>query len=341
MPADRRLALSCLVAAALGGCQADVGQVVNVYSHRHYDTDQMLFDRFTELTGIEVRVVTASADDLITRLATEGEASPADVLITVDAGRLHRAKEQGLLRTTRSVELEATVPPHLRDSEGYWYGLTERARVLAYSLERVNVSELSTYEALADPIWRGRILTRSSENIYNISLVASLIAANGAAATETWAEGVVANFARTPQGADRDQILDVAAGVGDVAIVNTYYVGQLLNDPDPAIRQLASQVGVFFPNQGDRGTHINVSGAGVTAHAPNPENAIRLIEFLVSEEAQRSFAQTVYEYPVRAGVALAPTLEAWGGFRADELSLDRLGELGSEAVAILDRAGWR
>lgn len=332
-----------LLAATLvfAGCQADHAEVVNVYSHRHYDSDQRLFDRFTELTGIQVRVVTASADDLITRLQTEGDASPADVLITVDAGRLHRAQHMGLLRPIRSSVLEGTIPAHLREPDGHWFGLTQRARILAYSAERVDPSELSTYEALASPEWAGRVLTRSSENIYNVSLLASVIAANGSEAAEVWARGVVANFARAPQGADRDQVMDVAAGVGDVAIVNTYYVGQLLNDPDPAIRQLASTVRVFFPNQGDRGTHVNVSGAGVTAHSPNPENAVRLIEFLVSEEAQRSFAEAVYEYPVREGVAWASTLQEWGEFRPDPLPLARLGELGNEAVRIFDRAGWR
>jgi len=327
--------------ALLQGCEAEPAEVVNVYSHRHYETDQRLFERFTEFTGIQVRVVTASADDLITRLETEGEASPADVLITVDAGRLHRAKERGLLRPTRSQVLESVIPAHLRDPEGYWFGLTVRARVLAYSRERVDPSELSTYEALADPIWRGRVLSRSSENVYNISLLASLIAANGAAAAEAWARAVVQNFGRAPQGSDRDQVLDVAAGVGDIAIVNTYYVGQLLNDPDLAVRELASQVGIFFPNQVGRGAHANVSGAGVTAYAPNPVNATRLIEFLVSEEAQRSFAETVYEYPIREGVPTAATLEAWGDFRRDGLGLERLGELGSQAVEIFDRAGWR
>jgi iron(III) transport system substrate-binding protein len=327
-----------LFTAACGG---DTEQVVNVYSHRHYDTDQLLFDRFTELTGIQVRVVSASADELITRLEREGDASPADVLITVDAGRLHRAKELNLLRPAGSEELEAAIPPHLRDPEGYWFGLTQRARILAYARDRVDPSELSTYEDLTDERWRGRVVTRSSENIYNVSLLASIIAANGPEAAETWARGIVENLARPPQGGDTDQILDVAAGVGDVAIVNTYYVGRLLNDEDATSRELASLVGVFFPNQGGRGTHVNVSGAGITQHAPNPENGLRLIEFLVSEEAQRSFAEAAFEYPVREGVEWAPILREWGEFEADPLNLESLGELNNEAVVIFDRAGWR
>jgi iron(III) transport system substrate-binding protein len=340
---SRRLLLAVLASTLLliPGCGGDSDPVVNVYSHRHYDTDQMLFDRFTEVTGIQVRVVSASADELITRLEREGAASPADVLITVDAGRLHRAKERELLRSVRSEALESSIPPHLRDPEGYWYGLTQRARILAYARERVDPAELSTYEDLVHERWRGRVVTRSSENIYNVSLLASIIAANGSEAAEAWARGIVANLARPPQGGDTDQILDVAAGVGDVAIVNTYYVGRLLNDEDPTARQLAAQVGVFFPNQADRGTHVNVSGAGITAHAPNPENGLRLIEFLVSEEAQRSFAEAAYEYPVREGVEWAPVLREWGTFVADPLNLERLGELNNEAVILFDRAGWR
>jgi iron(III) transport system substrate-binding protein len=315
--------------------------VVNVYSHRHYDADQLLFDRFQELTGIEVRVVTATADELITRLEREGAASPADVLITVDAGRLHRAKELGLLRPVTSPLLSEVVPASLRDPEGYWFGLTQRARILVFAPDRVSPEELSTYEALADPSWAGRVLVRSSDNIYNQSLLASIIAADGPEAAEAWATAVVGNLARPPQGNDTDLVLDVASGIGDVGIVNTYYVGRLLHDPDPSVRQLAETVRVFFPNQDGRGAHVNVSGAGVTASAPNPENAVRLLEFLVGEEAQRVFAEVIFEYPVRAGVPWALTLREWGEFRADTLNLRRLGELNSEAVKIFDRAGWR
>ena len=339
--AARRWRLALLASLLVGACQAGPREVVNVYSHRHYDADQLLFDRFEELTGIGVRVVTASADELITRLEREGEASPADLLITVDAGRLHRAKERGLLQPVRSAELSGVIPENLRDPEGYWFGLTQRARILAYAKDRVRPEELSTYEALAGPEWAGRVLARSSENIYNLSLLASMIAANGAEAAEAWAAGVVSNMARPPQGNDSDQVLDVAAGVGDVAIVNTYYVARLLNDGDPAARELASGVGVFFPNQDGRGAHVNVSGAGVTAHAPNAGNAVRLIEFLVSEEAQAVFAETIFEYPVRPGVPWAETLHGWGRFRPDPLNLQRLGELNSDAVMAFDRAGWR
>ncbi len=335
----RRLPISLALLAA--ACQAGPEEVVNVYSHRHYDADQLLFDRFEELTGIGVRVVTASADELITRLEREGEASPADLLITVDAGRLHRAREIGLLQPVSSAELSRVVPAHLRDPDGYWFGLTQRARILAYARDRVHPAELATYEMLSGSEWEGRVLVRSSENIYNVSLLASIIAANGAEAAEQWTGGVVRNLARPPQGNDSDQILDVAAGVGDVTIVNTYYVARLLNDGDLATRELASRVGVLFPNQGGRGTHVNVSGAGVTTHAPNADNAVRLVEFLLSEEAQRVFAETIFEYPVRPGVPWSETLHDWGQFRADTLNLRRLGELNSDAVMTFDRAGWR
>jgi len=324
-----------------GGCADPGDAVVNVYSHRHYDTDQALFDQFAEETGIQVRVVSASADELIARLEREGTASPADLLITVDAGRLHRAKERGLLQPVRSRELDSAVPEGLRDPEGYWYALTLRARIIAYARDRVDPSELSTYENLTDERWRNRILVRSSENIYNVSHLASIVAAHGPEVAESWARSIVANLARSPQGNDTDQIRDVAAGVGDVALVNTYYVGRLLNAEDEASRELARQVGVFFPNQGGRGAHVNVSGAGVTAHAPNRANAIRLLEFLVSQEAQEAFAEANFEYPVRPGVPWATTLQEWGEYRADPLDLSRLGELNDEAVRIFDRAGWR
>jgi iron(III) transport system substrate-binding protein len=319
---------------------ADGGEV-NVYSHRHYDVDERLFSRFTELTGIRVNVQTASADELITRLENEGADSPADVLVTVDAGRLSRAQARGLLQSVTSEVLEANVPENLREPEGHWFGLTQRARVIVYHKDRVSPEELSTYEDLADPRWRGRVLMRSSENIYNQSLLASMIAAHGDELCTEWAAGVVANMAREPRGGDRDQIRAIAAGEGDVAVVNTYYFGRMQNGEDQADREIASQMGVFFPNQDGRGAHVNVSGAGVTAHAPNRANALRLIEFLTGEEAQGVYAEANFEYPVNPRVPAAEALAAWGDFAADGLSLARLGELNRDAVMIFDRAGWR
>jgi iron(III) transport system substrate-binding protein len=353
----RAWGVAALLGAVLsgGGCGADAqgggnaaperrsatGGEVNVYSHRHYEIDQQLYDRFTAETGIRVNAVTGSADELITRLETEGAASPADVLITVDAGRLHRAKEKGLLQQVESDVLRANVPSHLRDREGQWWGLTKRARVLVYAKDRVRPEEIATYESLAAPRWKGKILVRSSENVYNQSLLAGLIAEKGEAASLAWARAIAGNLARAPSGGDLDQVKAVAAGAGDVAISNTYYVARLAASADAEEQRVYAQVGVVFPNQSDRGTHINVSGAGVTRHAPHRENAIRLLEFLVSDEAQRMYAEGNQEYPVKPGVPASKTLHSWGTFREDTLSLWRLGELNSRAVMLFDQAGWK
>jgi iron(III) transport system substrate-binding protein len=341
-----------ILAATAAACSSDAprdtqtaqtagGGEVNVYSHRHYDVDRQLFERFTQETGIRVNVVSGSADELITRLQTEGASSPADVLITVDAGRLHRARERGLLQPVSTPMLEANVPERYRDPQGYWYGLTTRARVLVYARDRVDPAEIATYEALAEPRWRGRVLVRSSENVYNQSQMASLIAAEGEEAAERWARGIAQNLARSPSGGDTDQVKAVAAGVGDVAISNSYYVAKLAESQDPEEQRVYQQVGVVFPNQNGRGTHVNVSGAGVTAHAPNRDNAVRLLEFLSNDEAQRLWAEGNQEYPVKPGIPASEVLRGWGEFRAESLDLNRLGELNPRAVILFDRAGWR
>jgi iron(III) transport system substrate-binding protein len=287
------------------GVAEDDSEVIHVYSHRHYDTDRMLFDRFEEQTGISVEVVEAGADELIQRLEAEGSSTPADLLITVDAGRLYQASDAGLLQPIDSDVVTERLPDHLRSPADEWAGLTMRARVVAYHRERADTSVLSTYEALAEPAFGDSIAIRSSSNIYNISLLASLIANLGAPAAEEWAAGMTESFARPPQGNDRDQLRAVAAGDADYAIVNTYYIGRMATSSDAADRAVAEEIGVFFPNQpgvdgsDGRGTHINVSGAGITRHADNPDGARRLIEFLLSDEAQNSFAGANYEYPVR------------------------------------------
>ncbi len=325
-----------------GGAQEVEGDgAVNVYSHRHYEIDRQLFEQFTEETGIEVNVVNADSDELIQRLKQEGEYSPADLLITADVARLVRAQEEGLLQGIENSVLEDRVPTHLREPEGYWFGLTKRARVIVYHQNRVDPAELSTYEALTDPQWEVKIAIRSSSNIYNQSLLASIIANKGADYARQWAEGIVANMARDPQGNDRDQMRAVAAGQADIAVVNTYYVGRMLNSDDPEEVEVAEQIGVFFPNQEGRGTHVNISGAGVTAHAPNRENAEQLLEFLTTEDSQRLFAQANYEYPVVAKVPSAEVVRGWGDFKEDTLNLTKLGEYNSEAVRIFDRAGWK
>lgn len=324
---------------ALPPAQAD--EVVNVYSARKEELIKPLLERFSRETGIQVNLVTGKADALITRLKSEGRNSPADLLITVDAGRLHRAKALGLFQPVHSKALEKAVPAAYRDPEGAWYGLSLRARPIMYVKDRVSPVQLSTYEALADPQWKGRICIRSSGNIYNQSLVASLVAHLGEEKTEEWARGLVANMARPPQGGDRDQIKAAAAGVCDIAVANTYYLGRMLNDADPAQREAASKVAVFWPNQQDRGAHVNVSGAGVTAAAPNKDNAVRLLEYLVTKHAQRWYAEVNYEYPVRPDVPWSKTLESWGRFKADELNMAKLGEYNDEAVRLMDRAGWK
>lgn len=348
MPLKRVLSLLFLLATF--GLAAAQDEVVNVYSARHYDSDAELFQEFTDATGIRVNVIEADADELIERIRSEGEHSPADVIITVDAGRLWRAEQAGLLAAVDSPVLTAAIPENLRHPQGKWFGLTRRVRAIVYSKARVDPSELSSYEALADPKWRGRICVRSSSNVYNQSLVASLVANDGAEATQRWAEGLVANFARHPQGGDTDQIEAIIAGECDVAIVNHYYYARMVasagpeDEDDPVTsegNEVAQQVGIFFPNQDGRGAHVNISGAGVIATAPHRDNAIRFIEFLSTPEAQEVFAEGSFEYPVVTGVAVAEVVAGFGEFKADGLSVAALGENNPEAVRIMDRAGWQ
>ena len=316
-------------------------QEVNVYTHRHYAPDKELFARFEKELNIKVNVINASADELILKMENEGSQSPADVLITVDAGRLQRAKEKDLLQSINSELLANNVPDHLRDEDGYWFGLTKRSRVIVYSKNRVNKNQLSTYEALTEDQWLGKILIRSSGNIYNQSLMASMIANIGEEAAAQWAAGILKNMARPPKGSDRDQMKAVAAGMGDLAIVNTYYVGKLLTSPDSLERRVGQQMGIFFPNQEGRGTHINVSGAGVAKYAPNKSNAIKFIEFLSSADAQETFSSSNFEYPVNPNAKISPLLQSWGTFKEDKMSLSSLGALNKSAVLLFDRVGWK
>ena len=299
-----------------------------------------MFKKFTDQTGIEINVVKGSADQLIQRLISEGENSPADILLTVDAGRLHRAKEAGLLQPVRSRTLYRNIPAALRDPDNQWFGLTVRARVIVYSKDRVSPSDLSTYEDLAGPQWKGRIAVRSSSNIYNQSLMASFIEANGKRKALSWAKSVRKNMARAPRGSDRDQARAVAAGIADVAIMNTYYIGKLASSKDPKDHEVVKKVAIFFPNQKGRGTHINVSGAGVTKSAKNKENAIKFIEYLSSAEAQEIFGSVNFEYPVKIDNNKSELLNSWGSFNFDNMNLSVLGMRNSEAVKLFDKAGW-
>ena len=336
-----RIAISCAVSAAFAVAAAAPAAEVNVYSARKEALIAPILDAFSEETGVAVRLVTGNAGQLHERLLAEGRNSPADLFVTVDAGNLHRARQAGLLRPVRSDVLDAAVPARWRDPDGFWFGLSLRARVLVYAVDRVSPDDLSTYEALADPIWSDRVLVRSSSNIYNQSLIASMIEARGTAATEEWARGLVANLARDPKGGDTDQIRAVAAGEGDVAIVNTYYYGGLAASADPADRAAADATRPFFPNRGGRGTHVNISGAGVCAHAPNAAEAVALLEYLAGETAQAAFAALNHEIPVRAGAPSSDIVAGWGAFEMDDLPLAVLGERNREAIELADRAGWR
>lgn len=343
MPISARflLALSLLLAAVPFPPAAVADSEVNVYSARKEALIKPLLDRFTEQTGITVNLVTGKADALLKRLESEGANTPADVLITVDAGRLHRAKAAGLFKPVSSTVLQQAIPTAYRDPDNQWFGLSLRLRPIMISRDRVAAGTLTRYEDLADPAWRKKVCVRSSNNIYNQSLVAAMIAAHGEAKAEQWARGLVANFARPPRGGDRDQIHAVAAGECDVALANTYYLGRMENSKKPEERAAASSVSILWPNQQDRGAHVNVSGAGVVRHAPHPGNATRLLEFLVSNEAQQYYADSNYEYPVKPGVAANETLNAWGDFRAEALNVSVLGENNAAAVMLMDRAGWK
>jgi iron(III) transport system substrate-binding protein len=320
---------------------AQAAEEVNLYSARKEELIKPLLDQFTVKTGIKVNLVTGKEDALLERLKSEGRNSPADLLLTSDAARLHRAQEAGVLAPVDSATLKKLVPAHYRDPQGHWYGLSVRARPMAYVTQRVHANELSTYEALAERKWKGRICIRSSDNIYNQSLVASMIAHRGVAATETWAKGFVANFARPPVGGDRDQVLAAAAGQCDVVVVNTYYLAAMLNDKDPAQREAAQKLTAFWPNQKDRGAHVNVSGVGLTAAARHREHAVKLIEYLASDAAQAWYAEVNHEYPIRPSIPVSKTLAAMGTFKADTLNLHQLGQYNAEAVKLMDRAGWK
>ncbi|MFT6845272.1 MAG: iron(III) transport system substrate-binding protein [Flavobacteriales bacterium] len=326
---------------AFTSCTPPETKEVNVYTHRHYDVDQALFNAFTKKTGIAVNVIKASADELLVKLEQEGENSPADLLVTVDVSRLEKAKEKGLLQNISSTILQKNIPLELRDSAGSWFAQTIRGRVVVYNKETVSSEQLSTYEALTDQQWENKLLVRSSSNMYNQSLMASIIANNGSDSALAWAKGVVANMARDPKGNDRDQVKAIAAGEGDLAIINTYYLGKLLTSDNPEEVKAGEAVGIFFPNQDGRGAHINISGAGVTKYAPNKQNAVLLLEFLSEKEAQEKFAAANHEYPVNPTVAPTPILSSWGTFKADTKSLKEIYAFQAEAILLFDQAGWK
>lgn len=336
------LSLAVLGAMAIMPAAQAAKNEVNLYSARKEKLIKPILQDFIKDTGIQVNLVTGKADALLKRIQTEGEYTPADVFITVDAGRLQRAKDAGVLQPVNSNILNQRVPAALRDKDNKWFGLSARSRIIVYNKSRVKPSELSTYEDLASPKWRGRICIRSSNNIYNQSLLASIIAHHGKDYALKWAKGVVANMARPPKGNDRAQMTAVAVGECDIGVVNTYYYGGWQKSKDPKVRGYAKKIALFYPNQSNRGTHINVSGAGVTKYAKNKANAVKLLEYLTNKNAQKFYAEVNHEFPVVKGTGISDTVKAWGyPFKADGLAINKLGEYNAEAVKIFDKAGWK
>ena len=332
--------------AALIGSVAGAGaqdQELNIYSSRHYQSDEALYDGFTEQTGIGINRIEADADELLQRIRSEGANSPADVFIAVDAGRLWRATEAGILRPVESKALEEKIPESLRHPDGLWYGFSTRARLIFYDRDQIDPEEvgLDSYEDLADPRFDDMICIRSGSNVYNQSLLASLIAHHGEDAAREWARGVRENLARNPQGGDTDQLKAAAAGECAIAVANHYYYLRMATSDDAQERAMAEKLGVIFPNQGDRGVHVNISGAGVVRDAPHPEAAVRFLEYLASDDAQRSFAGGNNEYPVVEGVdARNEVLDSLGSFETDPLNVSVYGENQALAQRIFDEVGW-
>ena len=314
---------------------------VNVYSVRHYDTDKQLFKMFENKTGIKVNVVKAKGGALLKRLSVEGKKSPADVLITVDAANLFKAKTKGLLQAINSSYLEENIPENLRDKDNNWFALTKRARVAVVKIDSNSDKEITTYEDLASSKFKGQIVVRSSSNTYNQSLLSAMIEHHGDAYALKWAKGIVANMARTPKGNDRAQVKAVANGIGEIAIANTYYIGKMINNKDKSQRDAVAKMTIVFPVFKNGGTHINISGAGVTKYAPNKKNAIKFIEFLASKDAQKLFAQANFEYPVLKGIKASKLVISWGTFKEDNISMNSLGQNNAKAVKIFDKANWR
>ncbi len=314
---------------------------VNIYSSRHYDTDLELYSQFTEETGIQINLIEGSSDELIERMRNEGVNSPADVVITVDAGRLWRAKEAGILQPIESEYLKEVIPQQLRDVDDMWIGLSERVRGIIYNKENVDPSTLKGYLELSDEEWAGRLCVRSSNNIYNQSLVASLIESHGEARIEEWARGLVNNFARAPQGGDTDQIRAVAAGLCDVALANHYYLARLMQSNQTQDKEVAEKVDIYFPAAEFGGAHVNISGAGIALHSPNRDNAVRFIEYLAMEEAQQLYSIGNNEFPILQNMDVPGVLGEFGAFDSDAVNVSSYGANNPLAIRLMDRAGWR
>tara|TARA_Y100001970_G_C14214517_1_gene848843 strand:+ start:188 stop:1219 length:1032 start_codon:yes stop_codon:yes gene_type:complete len=322
-----------------------VANEVNVYTSRHYDSDEIIYEEFKNLTGIKVNIISGKGKALMERLRLEGKNSPADLFITSDAGNLWKIQKDGMFKKILSEKIKKTVPENFRGPNNEWVGIAKRSRVIFYSPERVTDFEIKniTYEDLADPKWKGRLVVRSSGNIYNQSLVASLISSIGIERTEKWAKGIVKNFARKPQGNDRSQILAVANGEADIAIANTYYIGLMLSgEKGVDQKNAAEKVSMIFPGQADSGTHINISGVGILKNAPNPSNAEKLIEYLLTDKIQKHIVENTYEYSIKRNITPSKIIAKFGtNFKTDETYASEFGKFNAEAVRLMDRAGWR
>jgi iron(III) transport system substrate-binding protein len=317
---------------------------VNIYTSRHYDADDFLYEKFTQKTGIQVNIISGKGSALIERLKAEGTNSPGDVFFTVDAGNLANFQKQGFLQSIQSEIIKKSVPVELRGENDEWVAVAKRARVIFYNPELVSEDEIKdiNYEDLANNAWKDRVVIRSSSNMYNQSLVSSLISNLGIDQTEKWAKDLVANFARKPQGNDRSQIMAVANKEASIAIANTYYIGIMLSGKGGEEQLKAAQkVKIAFPNQTNRGAHINISGGGVLKHSPNRENAEKFLEFLLSEEAQVHIVNNTFEYPVLETVKPHPLIESFGNFKMDKTSVADFGKYNPEAVKLMDRVNWQ
>ena len=328
-----------LAALAIIATSAQASEL-NLYSARHYQTDEALYANFTKQTGIKINRIEGKEDELLERIRNEGSNSPADIFLTVDAARLAKAHELGLFAPLASKTLETRIPAHLRTED--WFSFSTRARVIVYNKASVKAEDVQNYEDLANPKLKGKFCSRSGSHPYNLSLMASVIAHQGEAKAEEWAQGMVANFARAPKGGDTDQIKAVAAGECGVALSNTYYVARLLRSTKPEEQKAMEKVGVIWPNQKTSGTHINVSGGGMLKTAPNKAAAVKFLEYLASDEAQRYFADGNNEWPAVASVKVAnPALDTLGKFKADQLPVKNLAMYQAKAQIIFDRAGFK
>jgi len=330
------------LAAATGGPATAQDNTLNLYTARHYSTDEALYTNFTKATGIKVNRIEGGEDALFERIKAEGANSPADVFLTVDAGRLWRADQAGIFEPVKSPLLDKRIPAQYRDPEGRWFGFSARARVIVYNKAAVKPGEIENYEDLADPKWKGKVCVRSSAHPYQLSLTASIIAHDGPEKADAWLKGLAANLARDPKGGDTDQIRSVAAGECDVTLTNQYYLVRLMRSQKPEDRAVVEKIGMVWPNQGNRGAQMNVSGGGMLKNAPHKDAAVKFLEYLASDEAQRYFADGNNEWPTVPGVKISnPELEKLGKFKADTLNVALLGRNQAAAQKASDRAGYK